>query len=1221
MPRQHFRRKLPTFSLQAGLLFEENPQPMWVYDLKTLAFLAVNKSAMAKYGYSRDEFLGMTLRDIRPAEDVAALEEDVSRTRPILQHSGEWRHRAKDGRVFSVQIDSRVMHWRAREVVLVTARDISQERKARDEVFALWRQHLQLQEIINQSPAIALMWSVAPGLPVTFVSENISQFGYRPEQFTREGLLYSAVIHPEDLHYVMDEIERYAHREVTHFLHEYRILTADREVRWVEGRTWIHRGANGQVLGYSGVVLDISERRKAEDSIRYQAALTQNVSDAIISTDLAFNIRSWNPAAEHTFQWKEAEALGKQLHSLVETRYIGQDAADVLRQFNSIGYWGGLVSQKRKDGQSVILDVRLSMVKDVKEQPIGVVVACRDISEKIKIEQALRDSERQYRAIFEQAAVGVSRTSLDGIFLDINEKFCQITGYSRQELLGRSYKEMTEPADIPLNDRIRQDLVNDKSLTAHTEKRYIRKDGSKIWVNLTLSLIESEPGTEPFFLAITEDINARKTHERNLQALYESGLALIHSKTPQEIAARIIDILKSHLHWQHTGVWLREKNTDEIRILEYSVPADETDPASERKKSQQMVHSLDTGLTGWAMRQGQTIRHGNVTADSHYLFVHEGINSGLYVPLMSGGQAIGCIMIESHEHDAFTEEDQRLLETLASQAAIAFENASLLTAEKERANQLQAVVQASQVISGTLDVPTLLDTILQTACHAIPAAERGTIMLRKEDGLLHISGSLGYQDPSLWNVAIPEQHGYGGQSYREQKSILVADVQSWPGQEYFAQYPETMEVQSAITAPLVVKGKAIGILSLDNCSRKAAFTENDLQLLSTFAASAAISIENARLFEQTQIRLSHILALRTIDNTINAAVDIQVILNVILEQARTQLGVDAACILAFNPVTMNLEHQASAGFFSDKIRQARFRMGDDLPARSMIDRKAIVISDLQSRADVCVRKYLLQEEGFVTYACAPMLAKGEVKGLIEVFHRGPLLSDAEWLSFLEMLGGQAAIAIENTHLYHDLQRSNLELTVAYDATIEGWAQALELRDQETEGHSRRVLELTLELARQLGLRGENLVHIRRGALLHDIGKMSVPDAILHKPGPLTDDEWVTMRLHPLRAYELLSKIPYLQQALDIPYSHHEKWDGSGYPRGLAGEQIPLAARIFAIVDVFDALTSDRPYRSALSSMQALDYIRSQSGSHFDPQVVNAFLDLINSSRWNKPDTP
>jgi len=1215
LPIQHPWRKPPPLLPDSGLLFDNNPQPMWIYDLKTLAFLAVNQAAQTKYGYSHAEFLGMTIRDIRPDEDIAALENNLARPRPDLQHSGEWRHRSKGGRVFSVQIDSHKMRWHGREAVLVVARDISQERKARDEVFALWRKHLQLQEIINQSPAVAWMLQKEPDLPVSFVTDNVVQFGYLRDQFISRELSYTDIVHPEDLQDVLDEIAYHANRDHSQFIHQYRILTADRQIRWVEDRTWIQRNNDGKVLGYSGVVLDVTDRIKAEERLRYQAALMKNVSDAIISTDLAFNILSWNLAAEQIFQWKEQEVLDKNWHFLAQAQYLGQDFSDVLRQFNSVGYWGGLVSQKRKDGQAIIVDVRISMVKDAKEQPIGIVVACRDISEKIKIEQALQNSEKQYRAIFEQAAVGVSRTNITGYFLDVNEKFCQITGYSRQELLGRLYSEITDPQDIASNDQTRLDLLTDKKLTSTTEKRYIRKDGSRIWVNLTLSLVESGPDLEPFFLAITEDINARKNHERNLQALYEAGLALSSLKRAQEISEKIIEILNIHLDWYHAGVWLREKGTDNIHILAYSVPENETNQEEERQKSQIMIRSIDTGLTGRAMRLGQTIRLGDVEADPHYLYVHDGIKSGMYVPLISGGQAIGCIMVESHDPDGFSEYDERLLETLANQATIAFENASLLAAENERANQMQAVVQASQVISGTLDVPTLLDTILKTAQHAISATERGTIMLKQEDGLLHVSGSLGYTDSALLSAAIPEHQGYGGRAYTEQRSFLVENVRGLPDQEYFAQFPETMEVQSAITAPLIVKGKAIGIISLDNCSHPAAFTENDLQLLSTFAASAAISIENARLFEQTQVRLEHIMALRTIDNTINATVDIQVILNVILEQARAQLGVDAACILAFNPVNMNLEHQASTGFFTDKIRQARFRMGDDLPVRSILDRKAVLTTELEMKATS--RSYLIQEEGFVIYACAPMLARGEVKGLIEVFHRKPLSTDAEWLSFLEMLGGQAAIAIENTHLYQDLQRSNLELTVAYDATIEGWAQALELRDQETEGHSRRVPELTLALARQLGLHGEALVHIRRGALLHDIGKMSIPDAILHKPGPLTDEEWTIMRRHPVRAYELLSKIPYLQQALDIPYAHHEKWNGSGYPRGLVGEQIPIAARIFAVVDVFDALTSDRPYRLALSLPEVLEYIRNQSGSHFDPNVVDAFLQIINTPRRTK----
>lgn len=202
---------------------------------------------------------------------------------------------------------------------------------------------------------------------------------------------------------------------------------------------------------------------------------------------------------------------------------------------------------------------------------------------------------------------------------------------------------------------------------------------------------------------------------------------------------------------------------------------------------------------------------------------------------------------------------------------------------------------------------------------------------------------------------------------------------------------------------------------------------------------------------------------------------------------------------------------------------------------------------------------------------------------------------------------QAAITLENAALLARLQSSNSELAVAYDATLEGWSRALDLRDQETEGHTQRVTEETLRLALHLGVGHDELVHLRRGAILHDIGKMGIPDAILLKPGRLTEAEWAIMRSHPTLAYELLSPVAYLAPALAIPYCHHEKWNGSGYPRGLAGEQIPFAARIFAVADVWDALSFNRPYRRAWPAERVLEHIAAQSGTHFDPRVVAEFL--------------
>ena len=281
-----------------------------------------------------------------------------------------------------------------------------------------------------------------------------------------------------------------------------------------------------------------------------------------------------------------------------------------------------------------------------------------------------------------------------------------------------------------------------------------------------------------------------------------------------------------------------------------------------------------------------------------------------------------------------------------------------------------------------------------------------------------------------------------------------------------------------------------------------------------------------------------------------------------------------------------------------------------------MERHLIQALNLDELDDSLVYANIMREEGFASYFSVPLIAKGQVKGVLDVFNRKTLNPNQDWYNFLETLGGQAAIAIDNTTLLEDLHRTNVELTLAYDTTLEGWSKALDLRDKETEGHTQRVTELTVQIAKQIGIPDEDIIHIRRGALLHDIGKMGIPDKILLKPGPLDEDEWKIMKNHSSLAYNLLYPIAYLRPALDVPLYHHEKYDGSGYPNGLKGEQIPIAARIFAIVDVWDALTSDRPYQSAWSSKKALKYIKQQSASHFDPRVVEIFLNLIQSELIN-----
>jgi PAS domain S-box-containing protein/putative nucleotidyltransferase with HDIG domain len=411
---------------------------------------------------------------------------------------------------------------------------------------------------------------------------------------------------------------------------------------------------------------------------------------------------------------------------------------------------------------------------------------------------------------------------------------------------------------------------------------------------------------------------------------------------------------------------------------------------------------------------------------------------------------------------------------------------------------------------------------------------------------------------------------------------------------------------SAVAVPLQNQGLAIGVLWL---ARDRPFAEADAALLTSLGDIAASALRRAGLYEQTEQRLRRLSALRAIDLAISASLDKRLTLSVVLDQAVRELSVDAAAVLLMNPVSRTLDYAAGRGFRGLGIEAARVALGEGYAGRAAREQRTIAIPDL-SQAAPLARLASLAVEGFAAYYATPLVSKGHVTGILEVFHRAPLRVGPEWLQFFEAVAGQTAIAIDNARLFESLQKSNANMALAYDHTLEGWSRALDLRDKETEGHSQRVTELAVRLARAMGVGEAALAHLRRGALLHDIGKMGIPDSILAKPGPLDEGEWVVMKRHPDYAFEILSPIDYLRPALDIPYCHHEKWDGAGYPRGLAGEAIPLAARIFAVVDVWDALRSERPYRPGWPAERAREYIEQGAGAHFDPQVVDAFLRLL-----------
>jgi len=616
------------------------------------------------------------------------------------------------------------------------------------------------------------------------------------------------------------------------------------------------------------------------------------------------------------------------------------------------------------------------------------------------------------------------------------------------------------------------------------------------------------------------------------------------------------------------------------------------------------------GLSGLVISTGKPVITNDLMVDPIPGSVHFGeeeeVRSILAVPLRLGEKVIGMLSVQSYQPNAYTDDDQALLEMLAAHAAVAIENARLYAETLRRLKELEAVNRISTALRAAQTVDDMLPSLLEETLQVL-GTDSGVIWLYDPAAdVLKEKVSRGWFT-AIHETPIKPGEGIAGTVFKTGQGCVSKEFATDPLTR------ESMRNQLPVgwggaVVPIRTVRETIGVLFV-SVELPRQLQADAVHLLVTLSEMAGNAIRRADLNEQTERQLQRLASLRAVDLAINTILDLRVTLGILIDHIISQLKVDAVNILLINPNTQMLYHAASSGFRSEAFKSTRLYIGDSLAGQAIRTRTTVHIPNL-SDSKLLQRVQLLNEEGFVTYFGVPLIAKGQIKGVLETFHRSSIEPDSEWRSFLETLAGQAAIAIDNSVLFEELQQTNLNLSLAYDATIEGWSKALDLRDQETEGHTLRVTDMTVQLADIMGIGTTDLVHIRRGALLHDIGKMGVPDSILHKAGSLTEEEWAIMRRHPEFAFEMISPITYLRHALDIPYGHHERWDGSGYPRHLPGEQIPLAARIFAVVDVWDALISDRPYRKAFTKAKAADYVRENSGKLFDPRVVDAFLRMI-----------
>ncbi len=900
-----------------------------------------------------------------------------------------------------------------------------------------------------------------------------------------------------------------------------------------------------------------------ESELRYRR-LFETAPEGILILDAQDGtVIDANPSWTRLLGFSRAEIEGKRLGepgALVtdDGRSLAAAAAEALK-----GTRREDLTLTARDGRA--LEVELTAYA----YPVGdrrvVQLDLRDITARRRAERELRDSLARYRGTLDSLLEGCQIIDSSYRYLYVNKAAARQVRSTTGRLLNRTMMECFPGVESTqfywavwscLNDRIPQ----------RVESEFLFPDGSVGWFN-----VFAQPVPEGTFV-LTVDITDRKLAEERARASQERF----------EIIAHTIDEV----------FWMADVG---LGKLFYVSPAYERLWGRSRESLYENPKSFLDGIHPEDLPKvvADLALQNEGRPFSHEYRLTRPDGSTVWIsdrgfPLFDANGATTRFVGVAQETTARKQAESDMARRLA---------------ELEAVSKISTSLRAAQTVEQML--PVLLDVTTD-----VLQVENAAIWLydpSQDEVRVAVHRGYGQKEGLPPPPPEPPGHGIAGFVFESGKPDFTHDIRSDPRLPESVRRTIPPEISQA-TAPIMAGDRVIGAFSVSaEAPRK--LTPTALHLLLTLSEIAGNAIHRTRLHEQTNLRLGHLAALRQVDIAITSGFDLRGTLDAVLAQVVEALGVDAAEVLVLDPASRTLQYAAGRGFQSPAAERTRLRLGEGTAGRAALERATVCVPDLRSNPEFS-RTALARTEGFVFFSCAPLVTKGQLKGVLEVFRRSPLEPDQEWRDFLTALAGQTAIAIENSTLFASLQRSTDELIMAYDATIEGWSRALDLRDKETEGHTQRVTEMTLALARAYGLGDQELAQIRWGALLHDIGKMGVPDAILLKPGPLSEEEWTIMKLHPKLAFEMLSPIRYLRHALDIPYCHHEKWDGSGYPRGLKEEQIPIAARLFAVVDVWDALRSDRPYRRGWSEDEVLDHIANLSGSHFDPTVVKTFLRLV-----------
>ena len=1002
--------------------------------------------------------------------------------------------------------------------------------------------------------------------------EYLSQGCYELTGYDPEEIINNSKISFGNL--VLDKYRSYLLALVNdRYEHQYEIRAKNGQLRWVLDRGKTIFSDEGKAIGQEGVLTDITALKLLEqESCRLKEQLqlvTDNISEVVwLRSPDNSRVIFVNTAFEE--MWGLAcDELHKNPNVFIETVHE-DDKNLVLESFQQHlkGHNFDLNYRiVRPDGEARWVHARSKRVKNSSGETIANVGSAVDITELKQFEIAIAESESFLKKSQKVGGVGSYIVDIIGDNCRSSPVLNDILGLEQNEI----HPMAVWPMIIHPDDRERVLTAHQDSIDGinnyKQEYRIIRpSDGAVRWVIDTGEFEVDMTGRPYRIVGTIIDITNRKQLETMIyesKKMYQSVV-----DTQKEMIARYLpDTTLTFVNDAYCRTFGKKRSEllGNKYLMFLSAESHDDELASLKRLSP--VHPSDTREYEVMLPDGSL---------GYQQWVEVGIfdEAGELVEIQ--GSAIDITERKKAEEEA-----------------------------QQKAHQSATLLTIASRLNAELDSVRVKQIICQEVINALSMRMSIYLSYDQNTRIYHMKAAAGLSENSWLELERLNWDGIDNILNKQGKSGVTLDLSTVP-ELPFAQTLLSYGINSCIYCPVEREDASLGVLLIYD-DKKVDLSEDDISLLKGISNLAASAITNARLYGEAKKRLTQIQALHNIDLAITGSHDLRVTFQVILDEVTKMLGTDAAAILRLNPNTGTLNYEHWHGFRSRNVEGISIPIGEGYIGAIVLNRKTVHIHDLRERENDLKHNSLLAEEGFVAYYAVPLIAKGTVLGVLEVFHRKRIASSEEWLSFLETLAGQAAIAIDNAVLFSKLERSNANLLRAYDATIEGWAYALDLKDEETEHHSQRVTELTMRIAKKVGIEAEHLVHVRRGSLLHDIGKMGIPDSILLKPGKLTDEEWVIMRKHPVYAFEMLSPISYLYPAMDIPYCHHEKWDGSGYPRGIKGEQIPLAARIFAIVDVYDALSSDRPYREAWSKEKTLNYILELSGIHFDPRVVEVFI--------------